>query len=545
MENSEKEIENRVKKVKERIFSWLKDPYNLVFLLILSVALILRLWIFSKTFNQPLWWDEADYMSAAKRWGLGLNIRDLWYYRRGFLWPLVSAFIFKIGFGEIGVRIITVILSLLIVALTYFLVSLLFNKKIALFSTLAVSFSWVYLFFTGRTLSSIPATAALLLATLFFWKAYVLKQNRKFLWLWGLFLGLAVLFRFQSAMMVAPFLIFIFVKDRFKALKNKDLWVAALCFTLVFLPLLLLYTKYYGNIVTDILYHYFDVGKTEATGHWLWKGLFYYFTKPDGLLYILSLPFLITFILGVIIYFSDMVLGFDKIFKNKNIQSKLFVFLFILIPFLVLGYMSEYIEQRYTMSTLPFIFALTATSFLWAVEFFKDKKTQKIALGVVFIIFTFFLIFNTPFNQSNLSIAKSLTESKLTSYLEVKQAGVWIKENSNPEDIVLTMSVPQNIYYSERSSYSYSTGSLQQKYQSPEDLDKDIQKYHPKFFVVSVFEPWTPQWAYTYGETHTQLVKPVKVFAQGENPVLIIFEFTYNNQTSSPLSQTSSSYAQI
>ena len=524
-EKTIKEIAQRKEKIKGAVLNWVKNPYNAIFLVILAVAFVVRMWIFFKTMNQPLWWDEADYMTAAKRWGFGLNIRDIWYYRRGFLWPLLSSVIFKVGLGEISIRLLILVFSVSIIIFTYILVSMIFNKKIALLSSLFATFSWVYLFFTGRLLTSLPGTALLLLSTIFFWKGYVKKENPKFIWLWGLLLGLAILIRFQFAMMVAPFLLFIFIKDRFKAFKNKHLWIGLACLLLLFLPLFIIYTHFYGNIVTDILYHYFDVGKTVATGHWLWSGLFYYFIKSEGLLYILSLPFLITLIIGSVIYFSDLVLGIDKIFKNPALQKKLFVFLFILIPFLVLGYMSEYIEQRYVMSTLPFLFALSSLPFVWVLDFIKKESTKKTIYAVLFIAFALLLIFSTPLYISNLQTTKSLTLSKSESYLEVKQAALWMKQNSEPNDAILTMSFPQTMYYSERSCYSYSTGSNQQSYQSPEDLNKDIEEFNPKFFVVSVFEPWIPQWAYVYGETHSYLVEPVKAFYQGENPVLIIYEF--------------------
>src|SRR4030042_1744223 len=96
------EIEKRKKTIKIRLFGWVEDNYDKLFIAVLILAFILRLWIFFKTMNQPLWWDEADYLAAAKKWGLGLGFEDIWYYRRGFLWPLVGAIFFKFNFGEVG-----------------------------------------------------------------------------------------------------------------------------------------------------------------------------------------------------------------------------------------------------------------------------------------------------------------------------------------------------------------------------------------------------------------------------------------------------------
>src|SRR3989344_8324220 len=100
-------IEHRKKSLNHFFFGWVKDNYDKMFLFVLAVALIIRLWIFTKTYDQALWWDAADYMAAAKRWaGVNPHLIDIWYYRRGFLWPLLGAISFIVGAGEIGMRLL-------------------------------------------------------------------------------------------------------------------------------------------------------------------------------------------------------------------------------------------------------------------------------------------------------------------------------------------------------------------------------------------------------------------------------------------------------
>ena len=62
----QKEIEKRKSKLKNFFFGWVKDNYDKIFIGVLILAFIIRLWIFFKTLNQPFWWDEADYLAAAK-----------------------------------------------------------------------------------------------------------------------------------------------------------------------------------------------------------------------------------------------------------------------------------------------------------------------------------------------------------------------------------------------------------------------------------------------------------------------------------------------
>ena len=65
-EEQEKVMDERREKVRDSIKSWLKDPHNLTFLGIMVLALVIRLYYFVLTKNQPLWWDESDYMAYAK-----------------------------------------------------------------------------------------------------------------------------------------------------------------------------------------------------------------------------------------------------------------------------------------------------------------------------------------------------------------------------------------------------------------------------------------------------------------------------------------------
>ena len=163
------QIEQRKNYVKNFLLRSVKEDYDKYFIITILIALILRIMVFIETKTQPIWWDAADFLSTAKRWGLGLNIIDMWYYRRGLLWPLIESLFFKVGLGEISIRVLIVFLSTGIIIVTYLLISELFNKKIALLTSIGVTFSWVYLFFSGRPMTEIPSSFFLLTAILFFW----------------------------------------------------------------------------------------------------------------------------------------------------------------------------------------------------------------------------------------------------------------------------------------------------------------------------------------------------------------------------------------
>jgi len=520
---SSKEIEKRKSKIKNFFFGWIKDNYDKIFLAVLIIAFIIRLWIFFKTLDQTLWWDEADYLAAAKKWaGINPYLSDIWYYRRGFLWPLIGSLFFKINFGEIGMRFLEVLFSTGFIFVSYSLISKMFDKKIALFSSIALSFSWILLFFTGRLLTDIPAAFFVLLALLFFWKGYVLKEGNKFLYLFALFFAFAILTRMQSFMLAPPFLIYILMKEKTKVFKNKQLWITLGIFILILVPQFVLYSMHYGNPITDLASHYLGIGSesnpvVEGNERVLSLAIFNYFLD---LPYIMSTPFFILLLIGTIYFFSDMILGIDKIFKDENLQKKFFVFLWIISLFLIMGYIGSisYVEQRYMTAALPFLFLIAISPF-----FILEKKLShnpKISKKIIFIIIAIISLLSFY----NISGAFSLIDSKLDSYSEIKQAGLWIKENSNSSDIIITQSKPQIVYYAERSilicddTHNCDNSSV---------FEAVVNEQKPKYFLLSVYE-YYPEWIYSYPSENLDKLIPVKAFYQGEQVTTVIYEFNYS-----------------
>lgn len=513
---SEKEIEKRKTNLKNFFFGWVKDNYDKAFLGILALSCIIGLWIFFLTKGQPVWYDTANFLSTAKKLAFGLNhVNDIWYYRRGFLWVLISAFFFKTGLGGLGVQFAGVLFYLGLITSSYFLIREMFNKKLALFTVTLFSTSWVVLFFIGRSMTEIPASFFLITSLFFFWKGYVLKKGNKFLYLFGLFYALALLTRFQLAMFAIPILLLILLKEKLKFIKNKHLWITAGIVFLILLPFFILYFIHYGNVFADVLSHYFGVAVAADTPEgFALSGLFDYF---KDLPYILTIPLFSVFLLGVFVFFQDLILGIDKIFKNEEVQKKLFIFLWIFLALLILGYMTSasYIEERYALPTFLFLFLVIANFFVKVsdllVKHFKFKK-----IAAIVLCFLILLGATIP----GIVFAHGLIENKKTSYLEVEQSALWINQNSNPEDIVFSNSLPYITYYAERNCHDIPVNKT--------IFEEEIKTIRPRFLMLSVFETHE-QWEYTYPSEHTNLLVPVKAFYNGDQPVAVIYEFNYDN----------------
>ena len=530
-----KEIEKRKSKIKNFFLGWIKDNYDKTFLVVLILALILRIWIFTKTLDQALWFDTAEYLSTGKYWaGMSSHMSDIWYYRRGFLWPLFSAFFFKIGLGESTIRFTEVIFSTGIVFLTYRLISIVYNKKLALASSIAMTFSWVLFFFSGRPMTDIPASFFILLSLLFFWKGYVKVTNKKHMMLFGIFLAIAVLIRMQTLIFIPCFIVYAFTKEKFKFLKNKKLWLAILMFAIMLIPHFVIYNHNFGNPVKDMASHYLGFNVEGTVSHneqgGFSKMLMYFpdipyllFGSPQGpFTSFLKLAFTLIFLLGAFMFFGNLFLGFDKIFSNKKLQRDLFVLSWFIIPYLLLGRMAGLVEQRYFIAIMPFLFAIFLTPFLnlGKLNIFKNKKKFFVIILLIALLFI-----------PNLQWGNQLTEMKKTSYHELKLAGEWLKENSDLQDVIVTNSFPQISYYSERRVATFSGGLRNPEDHlgviSQEEFNEFMQQEKPRFIVLSIFENHK-DWMYSYPKDNPNWI-PVIAFPPTTQPLLIIYEYQINN----------------
>lgn len=517
-------IEKRKETLKNKLFGWVKDDYDKALILVLIAAFILRIWVFIITKEQAAWFDAAEYLATAKYWaGVG-DMNDIWYYRRGFFWPLFASLFFRFGLGETSIQLITILFSAGIIAISYFLIKDMFNKKYALFSCVGLTFSWVFLFFTGRPSNEIPATFFLLLSLLFFWKGYELNQGKKYIYLFALFFAISVLTRMQNLMFIPIFFIFIFVKEKFAFLKNKSLWTSLLIFILAMLPLFIIYNQHFGNPLSDIMSWYFGVqtGAEPAQRTYDFTTLLMYFYD---LPYNLTKSIFYLFLIGCVYFFVNLFLGFDKIFKNKDIQKKLFILLWIILPFLILSYFGGYPEQRYTLMQHPFFFMIAAIP-LFEIGKIIEKHLKINKKFIAALILIGFIIALVP----NLLWAKQLIENKKYSYYETRLAGEWIKQNSNEGDMVITNSFPQISYYSERKVATfgdcYNSPESHAPLCSKEEFEKFVEDVKPRFIILSVFQHHE-DWALNYPQEHNDTWTPVQAYQQNGQPVLIIYESNY------------------
>ena len=174
-----------------KLESFLRDKYNLMFLGVILIAFVIRLYYFIYTYNQPLWWDEAEYMSMAKNllYGIPYDFNP----QRPILFPLLmSLFLWA---SEGAVRFFIVFLpSLGVVVLTYLLGKELYDKKIGLISAFFMSVFYLLLFFTYRLLVDLHSLAFFTFSAFLFYR-YFKTNSVKSLYLAAVVISIGTMFK--------------------------------------------------------------------------------------------------------------------------------------------------------------------------------------------------------------------------------------------------------------------------------------------------------------------------------------------------------------
>lgn len=497
------EVSNKTELKKQKIKSWLSNKYNLAFLGILIVAFIIRVYYFPLTNNQPLWWDEAEYMSMAKAWAFGYEYDFIPV--RPILFSLISALFFKISNNEFLPRFFMLLMSMAAIFGMYYLGKEMYNKKVGLIASLLLSFFYLNFFYAYRLLVDIPSLVFFLFSALFFYK-YTETYSNKFLYIAAITLGIGTLFRISTALFLLSAFILLLVTDKLRFLKKKEIWIALAIFSFILLPYIIWgYFQFHGFVITQAG----AWNAPENPAKIMLPNLIFYIKT---FLTALSWPLLIVFIIG---FFSiyKLILGFDILIKNKNpeLKKQFFLLLLILIPLVITSFSVNFPEDRYLITIFPIAFIISGTVIPKMYTFIKRKNKF---LALILIIALLGGILFLQYQASD-----SLIRTKKDSYLQVKQASLWIKEHSDKSAKVFTISWPQNIYYSERKTYVPSNNQS--------EFEQQIKDIKPDFLVLSIYEKYY-DWAYAYPQEHPDEFEVVQVYyldSQRQQPSLIIYKF--------------------
>lgn len=478
----------------EKIKNYLKKKENIMLLIIIAIATILRLKYFLA--NSTVWWDEAEYLSTALHWA-----KDIPYTlnpQRPILLPFLESFFLYINASEAVMRFFILFLpSLGLIFTTYLLGKEIFNKKTGLIAAAIIAVSWQILFNTTRLHVEVPLLFLISLSILYFWKGFI-QENKKAKYWCALFTALAFLTKFTAILLIGIYVITLLITKR-EEFKKKETGYALGIGVLTLLPYFIWAQKVFGNpfafrAATTAL----NKGGDAYTQPIAWNLL-------NFMQVFLGWFWLILFGIGVILGLKFL-LTLDVVIKNKEQKERknIFMLLFIIIFFFYFIFIQRAAEDRWLLPTIiPMALIIgNATTFLTS----KIKKeTWKTTIIIVIL-----LIGIIPQIQE----AHEIINIKKDSYKEVKDAAFFIKAITKEDEYILTASGPQTMYYTGRPYVSFG---------AKERVLQDIKEKQITYFTISVFEKH-PDWTNQFVKENTNNIQPIQVYPSQEQPLLLVFE---------------------
>lgn len=504
-------IKENIRKLKEKTRVFLKNKYNLVFVLVLICAFAIRLYYFSLTKHQTLWWDEAEYFSKAKSIVLGT---PFWIAPiREMIVPYFWSILYFLSPGETLARFFQVIVSTITVLFTYIIANKLFDKKIALISSIFMSVFSIHLFFTSRLLVYIWAPMIYVLAIYFF-----LKRDEKniYLYISAAIISLGVVAYFSSSFLLIFLLIFLLTIEKKDFFKKKSNYLALLIFILVMLPFVTYYMIKIGvplprfTQVSQSLSHASE-GKILPFANWF----DYFYMLPRLLLF----PLLYIFAFGSFLLLSKLFLGFDLILKKQSEALKNYYFIMLWTFFTLSIYSFIYViggdvvYDGFILPAFPAIFIICSITLVWIYDSIK-KYEKTIALIVILLLIGFAV-------YAQVKNTDTMIKGKLTSFDEIKEAGEYLKEVSPKNAIIYSQALPVLTYYSERKVISIPSNQS--------DFENNLSIINPDYMLLTIYER-SPDWAYEWPIKNQDKLKIDRTYFYSKNQVSTqIYSFNKNS----------------
>ena len=523
MEES-KEVDKEITKKALKVKAWLNNPNNLLVLGILVFAIAIRIYYFILTKNQPLWLDEGEYGLKAKAFAFNTPETG-WYGAREIVVPFIFSLILRIGGGEVSLRFLQLIISCLTIFFVYLLGKEMFDKKIALIATFVMAVNAIHLFFSCRILTYLWAPFFFLITFYLFYRGYVKNEGKKYLYIMAIVAAIGLATYGSLAFGILAIGMFLLITEGLTFLKKKELWIAALIGFICLIPQFIYSKIAYGVFVGRWAGLQSGAGNPPDNYSFL-------FSYLKMLPHLFGLVFTIVLIIGTIYILILLIFSIKLIKKNESKTLKSYL-LIILWALAVIGFYTyvgvgwSVVYDGFVLSALPAFAFMTAgfTSLFFSIKF--DKRVLAFIFVIIMALGGYY----------QLSYANSIVKNSLYSFQSVRDAGGWIKENSNPSDIIISSSLPQMTYYSEREIYPYirdpsTAGPKDTSNRTTEDdFDKFVALIKPKYITDSVFE-YVPTWVHDYPAKHNDSLIPVQAYyldAQKTKLSLIIYEVKYSN----------------
>jgi len=502
---------------KDKINNWLKDRDNLILLAIIAFVVIFRLYWFFHTLNQPLWWDEADYMNMARTWLGQTYWRDFYIVSdvlRPVLFPLIISGAMILGMGEISMRLFVLICSIVSVPLLYGIGKKLFDKKIALIASFVLAVFWSFSFFSHRILVDVPLAAFSLASIYLFLKAYTENKNWKWYLAAGIFLGLAFLMKFSSLILVVFFAVYLLINEKSAVFKNKKIILMYLTSLVVVIPYFLWQWIFFGSPIAFLI----RVGATSPHFRSYWASLF---NQIIFSFQVMNIAVIVLSVLGILLSLFYVYISIKKFNQKNTVQnSYLFLYLWLIFSYLFFAYVGygTYMEERYYFAFYPAIFLFAATGLMFIYDILKKHyKMMGIVLILAIIAYAGYI---------DIVHTNSIINAKIDSFSQLREIGNYIKANTNQNDTFLIVEEQAEVsYYAQRKFILITKNSTS-------ELLEHIKTSNPKYLVFSFFYSLDEKAnidLLNYMISNQGIFKPVKAYGpyvdqEQKLPIAIVFQ---------------------
>ncbi len=497
-------IDKRKEYIKKKIKDYFQDKTNLILIGILAFALFIRLYYFFITSGQPLWWDETAYGSIAKdlvihkfRSSVALSGEK---FIRPFLLPFLWSILLRINFSEELIKFILIILpSFFSVFLIFLIGKELYNKKVGLVSAFIFSTIWIHLFYSMRLLTGVPSLFFILISLYYFILSEKTNFKVKYFSISLFAISIAIFLRYPNGLILFAYLFAIFIFKGFSILKQKSFWIGGF---LGISPLLIFFLSNiirYKSILPNSSY-------VEAVSSK------FAFNILNFISVYLKTVFFIFFLIGLIIILIELILGFDLIKKKQRLKGNALLLIIFLVIFSFFIFYIKGAEDRWLLfSIIPLVF-FSAIGIISVSEYLGKYKKEFI---IIFIILVLFLG-----AYSQIKFSNSLIIQKKDSYSQMKNAFLWLKENSNEKDTVISSYAElYSIYYAERNTYSLP--------QNKTEFENMIKEKNPTFLIIHGFNQ-LPKYIYSYPVENNNSLKLINAWffdSERQKPAVVIYKF--------------------
>ena len=289
-------------------------------------------------------------------------------------------------------------------------------------------------------------------------------------------------------------------------LNNKKFWLAGLAGLTPLLLFFVMNLVTQGNIFPALFSNYLQPVQNNGVA-----------VGPafDLLNYIplfLQTIFFILFLIGLVYIILEIFLGYDHLISNQKLRNNFLLFLIMFVFFCFFIFFLKGADDRWLFETLIPLSLFSAIGLDWIYN--QISRYNKVIAVILIVVLLCWGIF------SQISYADPLIRDKAVSYLQMREAFTWIKDNTPKNAIIVGSGIePYSIYYADRSYLP-----------SPENETNSSLIFTGDYLVVHGFTP-QPSYYNDFINNHNSTLTPVHFELFQGQPIVIIYKISSLNQS--------------